>query len=58
MLRPHWSARFSKQKHNADVCIFEFQSILLFSNAEHFSNAVKKVLTTWNASGLGKVIFL
>ncbi|KAI6171207.1 Sulfate permease family protein 3 [Aphelenchoides bicaudatus] len=51
---PQWGARFSKNKHSADLCIFEYHSMVLFTNSEHFEKAARRVLVKWNASGLGR----
>lgn len=36
--RPKWTVWYSRQAHNnLDICIFEFESMLLFTNAERFA---------------------
>lgn len=52
---PKWNAKFSKNKRVTDVCVFRFESMLIFSNARLFLRAVTKSLKSWNRQGLGMV---
>ncbi|KAI6186088.1 hypothetical protein M3Y98_00094700 [Aphelenchoides besseyi] len=51
---PSWRAKFSRRKDLMNVCVFEFHSMLLFSNRELFREAVREVVSTWNSTGLGR----
>ncbi|KAI6212353.1 hypothetical protein M3Y94_00011300 [Aphelenchoides besseyi] len=51
---PSWRAKFSRRKDLMNVCVFEFHSMLLFSNRELFKEAVREVVSTWNSTGLGR----
>ncbi|CAD5227978.1 unnamed protein product [Bursaphelenchus okinawaensis] len=51
---PRWEACFSKRKTKMDLCIFRFDSMLIFSNARYFKRSVLKTLKKWNSQGLGR----
>ncbi|KAI6171209.1 hypothetical protein M3Y97_01074600 [Aphelenchoides bicaudatus] len=45
---PKWTVWYShKAQNNVDVCIFEFESMLLFTNCERFADAVRKTVSKW-----------
>ncbi|KAH7728760.1 CRE-SULP-5 protein [Aphelenchoides avenae] len=50
---PSWRVRFTKEKSIADVCVFQFDSPLLFTNCERFKKNAKLGLAKWNMTGLG-----
>ncbi|KAI6171205.1 hypothetical protein M3Y97_01074200 [Aphelenchoides bicaudatus] len=37
---PRWKVRFPKRTGTADVCVFQFEAMLLFTNAERFKKVV------------------
>ncbi|KAI6243535.1 hypothetical protein M3Y99_00110900 [Aphelenchoides fujianensis] len=44
---PRWTVWYSKRPDRANVCIFEFESMLLFTNGEKFVYAVQETLEKW-----------
>ncbi|KAI6217059.1 hypothetical protein M3Y95_01241500 [Aphelenchoides besseyi] len=44
---PRWTVWYSKRKNSSNVCIFEFESMLLFANGEKFVFAVQETLDKW-----------
>ncbi|KAI6194852.1 hypothetical protein M3Y96_01169200 [Aphelenchoides besseyi] len=45
---PRWRVTFLKKTETADVCAFQFEAMLLFTNAERFKKVVRRVLKKWN----------
>ncbi|KAI6195647.1 hypothetical protein M3Y94_01012100 [Aphelenchoides besseyi] len=46
---PRWNARYTKCAEYMDVCVFQFESMLLFTNGERFKKAVRQVFGRWNS---------
>ncbi|KAI6234226.1 hypothetical protein M3Y99_00818500 [Aphelenchoides fujianensis] len=45
---PRWNAQFGKKDDQIDVCVFAFEAMLLFTNAERFKSAIHQVLGLWD----------
>jgi hypothetical protein len=56
VFRPKWTVWYSRhQANDMDVCIFEFESMLLFTNCEKFADAVRETVAKWQDNEKGKV---
>ncbi|KAI6180065.1 hypothetical protein M3Y98_00679000 [Aphelenchoides besseyi] len=51
---PRWNAQFGKKDDSIDVCVFTFEAMLLFTNAERFKSAVQQVLGLWDKEEASK----
>jgi hypothetical protein len=51
---PRWTVWYSKRDKvcRLDVCVFEFESMLLFTNCEKFVEAVRGAVERWTGDGV------
>ncbi|KAI6174641.1 hypothetical protein M3Y97_01013200 [Aphelenchoides bicaudatus] len=45
---PTWTAWYTKETEDLDICVFQFESMLLFTNGERFKKAVRQVFGRWH----------
>ncbi|KAI6171595.1 hypothetical protein M3Y97_01034600 [Aphelenchoides bicaudatus] len=51
---PRWNAQFSKKDDQTDICVFTFEAMLLFTNADRFKRGVRQILAMWDNEKISK----